>query len=213
MGHLRIIADFFLHLDFYLGQIIATYGMATYAIMFVIIFIETGLVVTPFLPGDSLLFTAGAFAALGSLNVTTLLFILALAAILGDTTNYWIGHFFGEQLIANPKIPIKKEYIKRTEDFFQKYGGKTITLARFVPIVRTFAPFVAGVGKMEYKRFLTFNVAGGIAWVMIAVLSGYFFGNIPLVKNNFSFLILGIVLISIAPMVVHLFRRRRHNLK
>src|SRR3989344_1126409 len=156
MQVLTYLIDFFLHLDAYLGTIISTYGVITYAILFAIIFVETGFVITPFLPGDSLLFAAGAFAAIDSLNVYLLLSLLSLAAILGDTVNYWIGHFFGEKLIANPKIPIKKEHIKKTEEFFVKHGGKTIIIARFVPIVRTFAPFVAGVGKMHYGRFISF---------------------------------------------------------
>lgn len=210
MKIIPILFDFFLHLDVYLGQIISTYGFATYAILFVIIFIETGLVVTPFLPGDSLLFAAGAFAALGSLNFFVLLIILAVAAVLGDTANYWIGHFFGEKLIANPKIPIKKEHIEKTHQFFNKYGGKTIILARFVPIIRTFAPFVAGIGKMHYGQFLSFNVIGGIAWVVIATSAGYFFGNIPFVKENFSLIIFAIIFLSVLPMA---FEVISHKLK
>lgn len=203
MPLLKFFIDFILHLDVHLGQIIADYGGVTYAILFLIIFIETGLVIMPFLPGDSLLFAAGAFAALGSLNITALILLLILAAILGDTTNYWIGHFFGEKLIANPKIPIKKEHLEKTQVFFEKHGGKTIILARFVPIVRTFAPFVAGIGKMHYSRFISFNVIGGIAWVLTFSLGGYFFGNIPAVKHNFSLVIFGIILVSVAPMLWH----------
>jgi len=185
-----------------LGQIIASYGLITYIILFIIIFIETGLVFTPFLPGDSLLFAAGAFAALGSLNIVSILILLILAAILGDTCNYWIGHFFGEKLVANPKVPINKEHIEETQKFFDKHGGKTIILARFVPIVRTFAPFVAGIGRMSYKHFISYNVIGGIAWVSIASLAGYFFGNIPFVKENFSLIIIVVVLISVLPMAI-----------
>jgi len=196
------IVDFVLHIDVHLGAIISEYGALTYGLLFVIIFIETGLVVTPFLPGDSLLFAAGAFAALGSFNIVFILLLLSLAAVLGDTANYWIGHFFGEQLIAHPKVPIKKEHIDKTKKFFDKYGGKTIILARFVPIVRTFAPFVAGVGKMHYGNFISFNVIGGIAWVFLFTLAGYFFGNIPLVKENFSMVIMAIVLVSVVPMMV-----------
>ena len=202
------IIDFVLHIDVHLGQLIATYGAITYAILFVIIFIETGLVVTPFLPGDSLLFAAGAFAALGSFNVFFLLAFLALAAFLGDTANYWIGHFLGEKLIANPKIPIKKSHIERTQKFFAKHGGKTIILARFVPIVRTFAPFVAGIGKMGYGRFISFNIIGGVAWISLFVLAGFFFGNIPSVKHNFSLVIFGIILISILPMLIEFVRSK-----
>jgi membrane-associated protein len=168
--------------------------------MFFVIFIETGIVFTPFLPGDSLLFAAGAFAALGSLNIFVLLGLMILAAVLGDTSNYWIGHFFGERLIANPKVPIKKGHIDKTKAFFDKHGGKTIILARFVPIVRTFAPFVAGVGRMNYGKFISFNIIGGIAWVLLATLTGFFFGNIPFVKDNFSIVILVIIVISILPM-------------
>ena len=201
---LKFLIDFFLHLDVHLGQIIATYGLVTYAILFVIIFIETGLVFTPFLPGDSLLFAAAAFAALGSLNVFVLWLLLSIAAILGDTANYWIGYFFGEQLIAHPKVPINKEHIQKTHEFFAKHGGKTIILARFVPIVRTFAPFVAGVGKMRYGMFLSYNIFGGIGWVTIATTAGYFFGNLAVVKENFSLIILGIVVISVLPMIFQL---------
>jgi membrane-associated protein len=198
--------DFILHIDVHIGQLIAQYGVLTYVILFAIIFVETGLVVMPFLPGDSLLFAAGAFAALGSLDVALLLFLLMVAAILGDTVNYWIGHFFGEKLIANPKIPIRKEHIAKTQEFFKKHGGKTIILARFVPIVRTFAPFVAGIGKMSYPRFISFNIFGGIGWVALFVLAGYFFGNIPSVKHNFSLVIMAIVLLSVAPMILEFFR-------
>lgn len=206
---IRFLIDFILHIDVHIGQLIAAYGPLTYAILFLIIFVETGLVVTPFLPGDSLLFAAGAFAALGSLNVWGLLGLLMAAAILGDTVNYWIGHFFGEKLIANPRIPIKKEHVAKTQEFFRKHGGKTIILARFVPIVRTFAPFVAGIGKMSYGRFISFNVIGGVGWVALFVLVGYFFGNIPQVRHNFSLVIMAIILLSVAPMFWELFRQHR----
>jgi membrane-associated protein len=167
-----------------------------------IIFAETGFVVTPFLPGDSLLFAAGAFAALGSFNIYLLLVILIMAAILGDTVNYWIGHFFGQKIVNNPKIPfINQEHIEKTEAFYKKHGGKTIILARFVPIVRTFAPFVAGVGKMHYGQFINYNIIGGVVWVLIFGLAGFFFGNIPAVKHNFTYVIFGIIGISIVPMV------------
>jgi len=210
MEIIKFLIDFILHLDVHLGQIISTYGLATYGILFLIIFVETGVVFFPFLPGDSLLFASGAFAALGSLNILGLLFLLAIAAVLGDTVNYWIGRFFGEKLVANPRIPINEGHIKKTEEFFQKYGGKAIILARFVPIVRTFAPFVAGAGQMTYSRFILFNVVGGISWVLIATLAGYFLGNIPFVKENFSIVVLIIVLISIVPMAIEFIK---HKLK
>jgi membrane-associated protein len=204
------LVDFILHIDIHLVELISTYGVITYAIIFGIIFIETGLVLTPFLPGDSLLFATGALAALGSFNVWFILPLLIVAAILGDTSNYWIGHFFGEKMIANPRIPIKKEHIEKTNAFFQKHGGKTIILARFVPIVRTFAPFVAGVGKMHYGTFISYNIIGGIAWVTIFILAGYFFGNIPSIKHNFSIVVMAIILISVIPMVIEAVK---HKLK
>lgn len=200
--------DFILHIDTHLGQIISTYGTMTYAILFIIIFMETGLVFTPFLPGDSLLFAAGAFAALGSLNVSLLLFLLFLAAVLGDTANYWIGHFFGKQIVAHPIIPINEEHIKETQDFYKKHGGKTIILARFIPIIRTFAPFVAGIGSMSYSHFILFNIIGAACWVAIATLAGYFFGNIPFVQKNFSLVIIGVVLISIVPILFEIGMRK-----
>lgn len=204
----RNLIDFILHIDIHLGEIISQYGAYTYGILFLIIFAETGFVVTPFLPGDSLLFAAGAFSALGSLDILILLLILCFAAVGGDTINYWIGHFFGERIIANPKIPIKKEHIKETEKFFERHGGKTIILARFVPIVRTFAPFVAGVGKMHYGKFISYNVIGGLAWVFLFTLAGYFFGNIPTVKDNFTFVILAIIIISVLPMGYQVIRKK-----
>ena len=198
---IKTIIDFILHIDVHLGEIISNYGAATFAFLFAIIFAETGFVVTPFLPGDSLLFAAGAFAALGDLNIFVLLIVLVAAAVLGDTANYWIGHFFGERMIANPRLPIKQEHIDKTKAFFDKHGGKTIILARFVPIVRTFAPFVAGVGKMHYGNFISYNVIGGIAWVLLFTLAGFFFGNIPAVKHNFTLVIFAIILLSVVPMV------------
>lgn len=213
MQYLLFLADFIIHIDVHLGQLISAYGVFTYIILFVIIFIETGLVFTPFLPGDSLLFAAGAFAALGSLNLYLLILLMITAAILGDTANYWIGHFFGRKLISSPKVPINNEHIEETERFFEKHGGKTIILARFVPIVRTFAPFVAGIGKMHYGQFLSFNVIGGILWVVIASVAGYFFGNIPLVRDNFSLIILMIVVISILPIIITYLNNRKNNKK
>lgn len=208
MDLLRFLVDFILNIDVHLGQIISTYGIMTYAILFFIIFMETGLVFTPFLPGDSLLFAAGAFASLNSLNIGLLLLILSIAAVLGDTANYWVGHFFGKKIVAHPKIPIDEEHIKETKKFFDKYGGKTIILARFMPFIRTFAPFVAGVGKMSYGQFFSYNVVGGVLWVFIATLAGYFFGNIKFVRENFSLVIIGVVFISIVPIVVEIIRKK-----
>lgn len=189
--------DFIIHIDIHLGQLITTYGMLTYAILFAIIFIETGIVFVPFLPGDSLLFAAGAFSALGTLNPWLVFGLLSLAAVLGDTSNYWIGHIFGS------KIPIKKDYLNKTQNFFTKHGNKTIFLARFVPIVRTFAPFVAGIGKMNYSKFISYNLFGGVIWVGLFTFAGYFFGNVPFVKHNFSLVILVIIVLSLLPMLIH----------
>jgi membrane-associated protein len=208
---IKSIIDFILHLDIYLGQIINTYGIATYAILFAIIFIETGLVFVPFLPGDSLLFAAGAFAAIGSLNIFFLLVLLIAAAVLGDTVNYWVGHFIGDKIVANSRMPIKKEHLKQTNEFFRKHGGKTIILARFVPIVRTFAPFVAGAGKMNYGKFISYNIIGGVIWVALCTMAGYFFGNIPFIKDNFSIVIIGVVAISLVPILVELWRNQRNR--
>jgi len=207
MEIIRTVVDFILHIDIHLSQIIRSYGLAAYIILFIIIFVETGLVFTPFLPGDSLLFAAGALAALGSLNIFILLILLALAAILGDTVNYWIGHFFGEKLVANPKVPINQNHIDETSKFFAKHGGKTIVLARFVPIVRTFAPFVAGLGQMSYAKFISYNFIGGIIWAAGVTLCGYFFGNVPFIKENFSVAVIVIVLISVIPMMIPLLRK------
>jgi membrane-associated protein len=198
--------DFFLHMDAYLAQIIATYGAWTYAILFTVIFVETGLVIFPFLPGDSLLFAAGTFAAIGALNIWFLLGLLMVAAVLGDTVNYSIGHYLGERAY-NIKW-IKKEYLDRTHAFFEKHGGKAIFLARFVPIVRTFAPFVAGIGKMDYSYFITYNLAGGITWVALFTLLGYFFGNLEFVQKNFEVVIVVIILISVLPMVFEWWKAR-----
>ena len=207
MEQLSFFIDLFLHLDEHLANIINQYGAWTYAILFLIIFMETGFVVTPFLPGDSLLFAAGTFAALGSLNVGLLILLLIVAAIGGDTVNYWIGHYLGDRAY-NIKW-IKREYLDRTHAFFQKHGGKTIFLARFVPIVRTFAPFVAGMGKMSYGYFFSYNVFGGIVWVLLFTLLGFFFGNIPFVKKNFEIVIIAIILISVVPAVWEALKARR----
>ena len=204
MEIIQTIFDFFLHIDKNLVVITNQYGTVTYGILFLVIFMETGFVVTPFLPGDSLLFAAGAFAALGKLNIWVLLGLLSVAAVLGDTLNYWIGHFFGQKIVSNPKIPfINQDHINETNRFFEKHGGKTIILARFVPIVRTFAPFVAGVGKMNYGHFFAFNVVGGIVWITLFTLAGFFFGNIPAVQHNFTLVILVIIVISVLPMIWH----------
>jgi len=199
---IQTIIDFILHIDTHLGAIIAGYGTLTYIFLFAVIFAETGFVFTPFLPGDSLLFAAGAFAALGSFNVLALLLLFWSAAFLGDTVNYWIGHFFGQKIIDNPRLPINQKHIDKTQKFYDRHGGKTIFLARFVPIVRTFAPFVAGIGKMEYKKFITYNATGGLAWVGGFTLLGYFFGNLPTVKENFSIVVFVIILLSVSPILI-----------
>lgn len=201
--------DLILHLDEHLSSIIQNYGTWTYLILFAIIFMETGLVVTPFLPGDSLLFAAGTFAspALGSaLNIFLLWALLVAAAVIGDTVNYWIGHYIGPRAFSGEIRFLKKEYLDRTHEFYEKHGGKTIILARFVPIVRTFAPFVAGIGEMKYGHFLTYNVVGGIMWVSIFTFGGYFFGNLPFVKENFTFVVLAIIFISVLPAAFEIVR-------
>ncbi len=205
--------DFVLHLDKYLSVIIQNYGTSTYLFLFLIIFAETGLVVTPFLPGDSLLFAAGTFAAIGALNVLWVFIIVAVAAILGDTINYSIGKYLGSKAFDNyPKI-FKKEYLEKTENFYKKYGNKTIVLARFVPIVRTFAPFVAGVGKMKYSNFLMYNILGGIVWTALFVFGGYYFGNLPIVKNNFSIMIIIIIVLSFVPILVEWWKHNKLKAK
>ena len=207
MDFLASLLDLFLHLDEHLANIISNYGGWTYGILFAVIFIETGLVIMPFLPGDSLLFAAGTFAALGSFNVWGLIGLLIIAAVTGDAVNYSIGHYLGERAYSIKWI--KKEYLEKTHAFFEKHGGKAIFLARFVPIVRTFAPFVAGIGKMSYAYFATYNIVGGVTWVILFTLLGYFFGNIPFVKKNFEFVIIAIILISVVPMIVEWWKARR----
>jgi membrane-associated protein len=212
MDLLKTVVEFVLHIDRHLSAIIQQFGAWTYAILFAIIFIETGLVIMPFLPGDSLLFAAGTFAALGALDVRLLIALLAVAAVIGDTVNYWIGHRIGKKAFSREDARFfKKEYLDRTHAFYEKHGGKTIIIARFVPIIRTFAPFVAGIGKMSYGRFLSFNVIGGVGWVVLLVGTGYFFGNIPFIRKNFSIAILAIILISTVPIAVEYFRHRKNK--
>jgi membrane-associated protein len=209
MEAIQFFIDILLHLDKHLDWVIRTYGIWTYAILFLIIFCETGLVVTPFLPGDSLLFAAGTFVAIGSLDMALITGLLSLAAIVGDTVNYWIGYVMGPKVFTREDSRfLNKEHLERTHRFYQKYGGKTIILARFIPIIRTFAPFVAGIGMMTYRRFIAFNILGGIAWIFSFVLTGYYFGNIPFVRNNFIFVILAIIIISVLPVIIELLRHR-----
>jgi membrane-associated protein len=204
--------DFFLHLDKYLDQIIRNYGVWTYAILFLIIFCETGFVVTPFLPGDSLLFACGTFAAKGSLDLWLLALLLSIAAVLGDTVNYWIGAYIGPKAFHREDSRFfKKQHLQRTHEFYEKYGGKTIILARFMPIIRTFAPFVAGIGKMSYRKFLAYNVIGGVIWIVSFLVLGYKFGSYPVVKSNFSLVILAIIILSVLPSVVEIIRHRRRK--
>jgi membrane-associated protein len=208
MSHL---IDVFLHLDMYLDTIIQQYGVWMYFILFVVVFLETGVVVTPFLPGDSLLFAAGALCARGDLVVGWLFLLLWLAAVLGDTVNYSIGHIVGPRAFHGQNRFFKREHLDRTHQFYERYGGKTIVLARFIPIIRTFAPFVAGIGRMSYGRFVTYNVLGGLLWTGLFVFGGYYFGNQPLVKRNFTFVILAIIVISLLPLVVELVQHYRRK--
>jgi membrane-associated protein len=209
---IETVIDFALHLDRHLKDIIDAYGVWTYAILFGIIFCETGLVVTPFLPGDSLLFAAGAFAAAGALDPWLILLLLTIAAVGGDTANYWIGERIGERAFEKGRYRfLKPEYLEKTHRFYEKYGGKTIIIARFVPIVRTFAPFLAGVGVMSYRRFLSYNVIGGVLWVVLLVGAGYWFGTREFVKNNFSLVIIAIIIISVMPAVIEYFRASRQS--
>jgi membrane-associated protein len=201
--------NLFLNFDEYLKTIIQNYGTWTYLILFLIIFCETGLVITPFLPGDSLLFAAGTFAALGVLKPEWLLILLIIAAVGGDTVNYWFGHFIGMRAFEGHIPFLKMAHLLRAQDFYERHGGKTIILARFVPIIRTFAPFVAGIGKMRYQWFIIYNIVGGILWVTSFVMGGFFFGNLPLVQDNLSILVAAIIFISLVPMIVEFIRQRK----
>ena len=210
MELLKDFIEIFLHLDKHLSAVIQAYGGWTYVILLLIIFCETGLVVTPILPGDSLLFAIGSFAALGSLELEYLLIGLTIAAILGDSVNYAIGHYMGPKVFSKKDSRIfRKEYLDKTHRFYEKYGAKTIILARFVPIVRTFAPFVAGIGAMSYGKFLTYNIVGVVLWISLFVLGGYFFGGLPIVKQNFTLVILAIIALSVMPGVIEFIRARR----
>lgn len=212
MELIRFVVDFILHIDVHLAELVAQYGVWVYAILFLILFCETGLVVTPFLPGDSLLFVAGALAALpgNDLNVHTMVALMVVAAILGDAVNYTIGRLFGDKLFSNPNSKIfRRSYLDKTHAFYERHGGKTIILARFVPIVRTFAPFVAGMGKMSYRHFAFYNIAGGLLWVLLFTYAGYLFGNFPVVQENLKLLIVAIILLSVLPGVIEVVRHRR----
>jgi Uncharacterized membrane-associated protein len=212
MDIIKFIIDFILHIDVHLAELVAQYGMWVYAILFLILFCETGLVVTPFLPGDSLLFVAGALAALptNDLNVHTMVALMVVAAILGDAVNYTIGRLFGEKLFSNPNSKIfRRSYLDKTHQFYEKHGGKTIILARFVPIVRTFAPFVAGMGHMSYRHFAAYNVIGALVWVLLFTYAGYLFGDLPVVQENLKLLIVGIIIVSILPGVIEIWRHKR----
>jgi membrane-associated protein len=212
MEFIHFLVDFILHIDVHLAELVAQYGIWIYAILFLILFCETGLVVTPFLPGDSLLFVAGALAALpgNDLNVHVMVALLVVAAVLGDAVNYTIGRLFGERLFSNPNSKIfRRSHLDKTHAFYARHGGKTIILARFVPIVRTFAPFVAGMGHMSYRHFALFNVTGALLWVLLFSYAGYLFGDLPVVQENLKLLIVGIILVSILPGVIEVWRHRR----
>ena len=209
MEFLTTFVDYFVHIDDHLTELVSDYGQWTYAVLFLIIFCETGLVVTPFLPGDSLLFAAGTLAAGGGLHPLPLIVLLCIAAILGDSVNYSIGSYVGLRVFKDDARILKTAYLRRTERFYEKHGGKTIVLARFAPIVRTYAPFVAGAGRMPYSRFLFYNVVGGVVWIVLFVLGGYLFGRIPVVQDNFGLVIIAIILLSITPMIVEVVKTWR----
>jgi membrane-associated protein len=209
MEIVKALIDFLIHIDVHLSSVIQHYGVWTYLILFLIIFCETGLVVTPLLPGDSLLFAAGTFAATGAFDVRLLFLLLSVAAVAGDTVNYWIGCLVGPKIFHKEKVRfLNREYLDRTHQFYEKYGGKTIVIARFVPIIRTFAPFVAGIGSMTYWRFISYNVIGGVAWIALCVFLGFYFGNLPVVRQNFSLVIFAIIFISILPGIIEFARQR-----
>lgn len=212
MELIRFVVDFILHIDVHLAELVAQYGMWVYAILFLILFCETGLVVTPFLPGDSLLFVAGALAALptNDLNIHLMVVLMSVAAIVGDAVNYTIGRLFGDKLFSNPNSKIfRRSHLDKTHQFYERHGGKTIILARFVPIVRTFAPFVAGMGKMSYRHFALYNISGGLLWVLLFSYAGYLFGDLPVVQENLKLLIVAIILLSILPGIIEVWRHRR----
>ena len=210
MEFFSFIIDFILHIDQHLTELAAQYGVWIYGILFLIIFCETGLVVMPLLPGDSLLFAAGSIAAIGKMNIHLMVVLLIIAAILGDAVNFMIGKYFGEKLFANPNSKIfKQSHLQKTQQFYAKHGGKTIILARFIPIVRTFAPFVAGMGHMSYHHFLAYNVIGGVLWVTIFSYLGYFFGNMDIVKDNLSLVLVAIIVLSILPAIIEIIRHKR----
>src|SRR5258706_40763 len=209
MGILKMLLDFFLHIDKNLAVAANQYGLLTYAFLFLVVFMETGLVVTPFLPGDSLLFAAGALAAMGSFNFLGLYLLLVLAAIVGDTINYWIGSKLGREVFDGRSKLFKKAHLDQAERFYEKHGNVAIVLARFLPIVRNLAPFVAGVSKMHYGNFISYNIIGGLAWVTLFLFGGYWFGNISLVKENFHYVVVVIVLISVIPIAVEVLKAMR----
>jgi membrane-associated protein len=212
MSQLKFIVDLFLHIDKNLAAVITQFGMWSYVLLFFVIFMETGLVVTPFLPGDSLLFAAGALtASMKVFDIKILWMLMVGAAFLGDTVNYWIGHFIGPKAFQSKSKLLKKEYLDKAQAFYDKHGGIAIVLARFVPIVRTFAPFVAGIGKMHYTKFLSYNAIGGLLWVSIMLLSGYFFGNIPFIKDNFHYVVVVIILISVVPIAIEWWKAKKKS--
>ncbi|RJQ16761.1 DedA family protein [Candidatus Woesearchaeota archaeon] len=211
MSIIKLFIEYVLHLDKYLALIVQQFGTLVYLLLFIIIFLETGFVIAPFLPGDSLIFATGTLAAVNVLNIWILFILLSVAAVLGDTVNYWIGSYFGAKAFKKyPKI-FKKMYLDKTKRFFAKYGNKTIVLARFVPIVRTFAPFFAGVGKMPYGKFIQYNIVGGIVWVGLFLFTGYFFGNIPFVKNHFSLVIIFVIVVSFIPVIIEYVKYRHQE--
>ena len=210
MEFFSFIIDFILHIDQHLTELAAQYGAWIYGILFLIIFCETGLVVMPLLPGDSLLFAAGSIAAIGKMNIHLMVVLLIIAAILGDAVNFVIGKYFGEKLFSNPNSKIfKQSHLQKTQQFYAKHGGKTIIMARFIPIVRTFAPFVAGMGHMSYHHFLAYNVIGGVLWVTLFSYLGYFFGNLPIVKDNLSLVLIAIIVLSVLPGIIEIIRHKR----